>query len=170
MPNDTAYMSSSNNSTSRESTVAMPIPSGSTEATAQASAQASGVASNAFGIRDNQGVVPLSLPPEGTFESWEAVKKAANAHAGLAGYALVEGKGARRDPDNKFRWKRFLICKHGESHCLFNLPSTINWMRFELTEDSATQGPLYACRMNSSSKNHSPRPNEASQSVDPIQK
>jgi hypothetical protein len=83
MPNDTADMSSSNNSTSRESTVAMPIPSGSNEATAQASAQASGVASNAFGIRDNQGVVPLSLPPEGTFESWEAVKKAANAHAGL---------------------------------------------------------------------------------------
>jgi len=95
MPNDTADMSSSNNSTSRESTVAMPIPSGSNEfeATAQASAQASGVASNAFGIRDNQGVVPLSLPPEGTFESWEAVKKAANAHAGLAGYALVEEEG-----------------------------------------------------------------------------
>ena len=141
MPNDTADMSSSNNSTSRESTVAMPIPSGSTEATAQASAQASGVASNAFGIRDNQGVVPLSLLPEGTFESWEAVKKAANAHAGLAGYALVEGKGARRDPDNKFRWKRFLICKHGESHCLFNLPSTIN---HQLDEIRTYRGQCYS--------------------------
>src|SRR6266404_2586148 len=86
MPNDTADMSSSNNSTSRESTVAMPIPSGSNEfeATAQASAQASGVASNAFGIRDNQGVVPLSLPPEGTFESWEAVKKAAKCTRGVS--------------------------------------------------------------------------------------
>ena len=126
MPNDTANMSSSNNSTpspdSRESTVAMPILSGSNEVTAQASAQASGVASNAFGIRDNQGVVPLSLPPEGTFESWEAVKKAANAHAGLAGYAIVEGRGGRRDPDKKFRWKKFLICKHGDSHCREKIP------------------------------------------------
>ena len=27
-------------------------------------ARASGIASNAFPVRDNQGVVPLSLPPE----------------------------------------------------------------------------------------------------------
>ena len=38
-------------------------------AAAIASAQASGIASNAFGIRDNQGVILLSLPPEGTFKS-----------------------------------------------------------------------------------------------------
>ena len=32
-------------------------------------AQASGIALNTFGIRDNQGVMLLSLSPEGTFES-----------------------------------------------------------------------------------------------------
>jgi FAR1 DNA-binding domain len=125
MPNNTADMSSSNNSTpspdGRESAVVIPITPGS-HAAAQASAQASGVASNAFAVRDNQGIVPLSLPPEGTFESWEAAKEAANRHAGLAGYAVVEGRGGRRDPDKKFRWKRFLICKHGDSHCHDKIP------------------------------------------------
>ena len=59
-------MSSSNNSTpSADGREAAPD----SLASALESARASGVASNAFGIRDNQGVILLSLPPEGTFES-----------------------------------------------------------------------------------------------------
>lgn len=65
-------------------------------------AQTTGIASNAWGIRDNQGVAPLSLPPEGIFESWQAVKDAVNKHAALAGYAIIEGRVVRECPKRVF--------------------------------------------------------------------
>ena len=49
-----------------------------------AAARSSGIASNAFPARDNHGVVPLSLPPEGFFPSYEILKDAAGKHAKLA--------------------------------------------------------------------------------------
>jgi hypothetical protein len=52
-------------------------------------ARASGIASNAFPARDNQGVVPLSLPPEGFFPSYEILKDAACKHAKLAGWVYL---------------------------------------------------------------------------------
>ena len=64
-----------------------------------AQAKASGLASNAFGVRDNQGVIPLSLPPEGSWDSWVDLREAACKHAELAGYCLVEGRGAGRRKD-----------------------------------------------------------------------
>jgi hypothetical protein len=57
-----------------------------------AAACSSGIASNAFLARDNQGVVPLSLPPEGFFPSYESLKDAAYKHAKPAGWA---GKGSK---------------------------------------------------------------------------
>ena len=79
-------------------------------ATGFTTALASGLASNAFGSPDSHGVVPLSPPPPGVFESWEALKDSAQQHAKLAGYALVQGKGSEKRNN---RWIRFLICKHG---------------------------------------------------------
>ncbi len=83
---------------------------------ARAQAEASGLASNAFGIRDNQGVIPLSLPPEGSWDSWAALREAACKHAELARYCLVKGRGARRRKDKGNRWTKFLSCKHSRPY------------------------------------------------------
>ena len=53
-------------------------------ATATTTARASGVASNAFGVHNNQGIVLLSLPPKKSFPSFERLKSAACKHAKLA--------------------------------------------------------------------------------------
>jgi hypothetical protein len=94
---------------------AASIPLEAAESAERTAARASGVASNAFGVRDSQGIVPLSLPPEASYSSFKAAQDAANAYAGLAGYAIVEGKGRWADPRKKGRERRFLICKHGDS-------------------------------------------------------
>ncbi|KAN0073408.1 hypothetical protein V8E54_008628 [Elaphomyces granulatus] len=84
--------------------------------TALASAQKSGLASNAFGIRDAHGITPLSLPPEGEWESLEMLMSAAQTHARLAGYAVVQGPGGEKRAGNKGRWTKYLICKHTGSY------------------------------------------------------
>jgi hypothetical protein len=94
---------------------AASIPLEAAESAERTAARVSGVASNAFGVRDSQGIVPLSLPPEASYSSFKAAQDAANAYAGLAGYAIVEGKGRWADPRKKGRERRFLICKHGDS-------------------------------------------------------
>lgn len=93
----------------------MPDPAGpEAAATAEynaylAAARASGIASNAFPGRDNQGVVPLSLPPEGSFLTLEALKSSACKHAELAGYCLVWGEGGGKRADKGNRYIKFLI-------------------------------------------------------------
>jgi hypothetical protein len=52
-------------------------------------------------------VQPLSLPPEGEFDSYEAVYAFAQAHAKSALYAFVVGKADRR----KGRVLRYLNCQ-----------------------------------------------------------
>lgn len=94
-------MSPSNNSTPRAAggaaATAVPIAPEAPQATPDvyaatlASAQASGLASNAFGVRDSRGIVPMSLPPEGEWDSLQTLISVAQEHASLAGYAVVEG-------------------------------------------------------------------------------
>jgi hypothetical protein len=74
-----------------------------------AAAHASGMASNAFPTRDNQGILPLSLPPEGFFPSFEDLKSAACKHARLAGWCIVIGKGSKVQHGRKIK---YLVCKH----------------------------------------------------------
>jgi hypothetical protein len=61
-------------------------------------------------------VEPLSLPPEGEWPTLAALIEAAQEHARLAGYAIVEGPGGERRMDKGGRWKKYLICKHGGKH------------------------------------------------------
>lgn len=74
-----------------------------------AAARASGIASNAFPTRDNEGILPLSLPPEGFFPSFESLKSAACKHARLAGWCIVIGKGSKVQNGRKIK---YLVCKH----------------------------------------------------------
>jgi len=78
-----------------------------------AAARSSGIASNAFPARDNHGVVPLSLPPEGFFPSYESLKNAACKYAKLAGWAIVEGKGSKWVCGKRVK---YLTCKHAYKH------------------------------------------------------
>ncbi|KAN0071684.1 hypothetical protein V8E54_010280 [Elaphomyces granulatus] len=71
-----------------------------------------GPTSNALGIRDARGITPLSLPPEGEWESLEMLMSAAQAHARLAGYAVVQGPGGEKRAKKGGRWTKYLICKH----------------------------------------------------------
>jgi FAR1 DNA-binding domain len=78
-----------------------------------AAARASGIASNAFPTRDNQGILPLSLPPEGFFPLFKSLKSAACKHAKLAGWCIVIGKGSEM---RKGRQIKYLVCKHACGH------------------------------------------------------
>jgi hypothetical protein len=78
-----------------------------------AAARASGIASNAFPARNNQSVVPLSLPAEGFFPSYESLKGAACKHAKLAGWVIVEGKGSKWVSGKRVK---YLTCKHAYKH------------------------------------------------------
>jgi len=79
---------------------------------ALSAATALGIASNAFPTYDAHGVTPLSLPPEGFFNSYTSLKEAACRHAKLARYALIEGKGSKKVGGKAVR---FLQCvKHSE--------------------------------------------------------
>jgi hypothetical protein len=49
------------------------------------------LSSDAFGVRNARGVIPLSLPSEGEWDTLPALIAAAQEHAKLAGYAVVEG-------------------------------------------------------------------------------
>ena len=55
-----------------------------TATTTTATACTSGITSNAFGVRDNQGIVLLSLPPEGLFSLFDILRSAACKHTELA--------------------------------------------------------------------------------------
>ena len=79
-------------------------------------ALAPGLASSAFGIRDTRGIEPLSLPPEGEWETLEALIDAAQAYAKLAGYAVVEGGGGERRFEKGGRWTKYLVCRHSRKH------------------------------------------------------
>ncbi|RKF78269.1 hypothetical protein GcM1_212010, partial [Golovinomyces cichoracearum] len=61
-----------------------------------AAALATGIASNAFEVPENEGVEPLSLPAEGNYPTFEAAKDAANHHAMLAGANTLTGIPASR--------------------------------------------------------------------------
>jgi hypothetical protein len=74
-----------------------------------AAIHASGLASQAFKPRETHGVIPLSLPPEGSFPSFESLKEAAQNHAKLAGWAIVTGPGGEI---RNGRHIKFLNCKH----------------------------------------------------------
>ena len=76
-----------------------------------AAALATGVASNAFGVRDNEGVEPLSLPAEGNYPTFEAAKEAANHHAMLAGYAMTQGGRTYKGPWKGNRARKWAVCK-----------------------------------------------------------
>jgi hypothetical protein len=54
----------------------------------------------------------LSLPPEGVFDSFEALESVCQAHAKSAGYAFTTHKSERR----KGRWIKTLICKRGREY------------------------------------------------------
>ena len=84
-------------------------------ATFTTTALAFGLASNAFRDPEHD-IIPLSLPEEGVFESWDALLSASQHHARLAGYALVQGPGSERRKDKGNRWIRFLICKHSRAY------------------------------------------------------
>lgn len=84
-------------------------------AAADAAALATGVASNAFGVLDNEGVEPLSLPLEGNYPSFEAARDAANQHAMLAGYAMTTGAHTYKDPRKGHRARKWVVCKHNDS-------------------------------------------------------
>ena len=74
-----------------------------TVAAAFASALASGVASNAFGVRDNGGV---ELSPEGVFTTFQGALESANMYARLAGYAMVDGGHKYKDLRKKYRKRK----------------------------------------------------------------
>jgi hypothetical protein len=78
-----------------------------------AAARASGIASNAFPTRDNQGILPLSLPPEGFFPSFDSLKSAACKHAKLAGWCIVIGRGSKVKNGRNIK---YLVCKHAYEH------------------------------------------------------
>ena len=52
--------------------------------TTTATARALGVALNAFGVHNNQGIILLSLSPKESFPSFERLKSAAYKHTKLA--------------------------------------------------------------------------------------
>lgn len=112
-------MSAFNNSTpstdSNVAAAAIPIASH-TEEAVPTSVQTSSLASNTFGVRDAHLVAPLSLPPEGEWESLEALMSAAQAHARLAGYAVVQGPGGEKRARKGGRWTKYLICKHAGNY------------------------------------------------------
>jgi hypothetical protein len=85
-------------------------------AAVQAPALAPGLASAAFGIRDTRGVVPLSLPPEGEWESLSAVVDAAQEYAKLAGYAVNQGLGGEKRHTKGGRWTEYLVCVHSKDY------------------------------------------------------
>lgn len=74
-----------------------------------AAVRASGVASNAFQVRNNHGVLPLSLPAEGDFNTFEELQQHAQDYCKLAGWAITQGKGSEK---RQGRHIKFLICKH----------------------------------------------------------
>jgi hypothetical protein len=76
-------------------------------------ALSSDLASSAFGIRNTRGVIPLSLPSEGEWDTLPALIAAAQEHAKLAGYAVVEGPQGQKKKEKGGRWTKFLICSHG---------------------------------------------------------
>ena len=77
-----------------------------------ASAQTSSLASNLFGIRDTRGITPLSLPPEGEWDSLETLLSVAQEYARLAGYAVIQGPRGERRANKGGRWTKYLIYKH----------------------------------------------------------
>ena len=46
----------------------------------------------------------------------EILRSAAQTHARLAGYAVVQGPGGEKRAGNKGRWTKYLICKHTGSY------------------------------------------------------
>jgi hypothetical protein len=72
--------------------------------------------SSAFGVRDCHGIEPLSLPPEGDFDTLEDLLDTAQTHARLAGYAVVEGPKGQKNTSKGGRWTKFLICRHSKRH------------------------------------------------------
>jgi hypothetical protein len=67
------------------------------------------VASNAFLPYNHDGVIPLSLPPEDDFETFEDLQVAVQQHCKLAGWSTTQGKGSER---RQGRYIKYLICKH----------------------------------------------------------
>jgi hypothetical protein len=106
----------------RQPTAAIPTAPTTAEAAAdfgaavQAPALAPGLVSAAFGIRDTRGVVPLSLPPEGEWESLSAVVDAAQEYAKLAGYAVNQGPGGEKRHTKGGRWTKYLIYVHSKDY------------------------------------------------------
>jgi hypothetical protein len=72
--------------------------------------------SSAFGVRDCHGIEPLSLPPEGDFDTLEDLLDTAQTHARLAGYAVVEGPKGQKNTSKGGRWTKFLICRHSKRY------------------------------------------------------
>ena len=87
--------------------------------TAIEAARVSGVASNAFRVRDSQGIVLLSLPPEQSFSSMNKFVSTAKRNTELAEYCLVIGKRSKK---KGIRTIFFLACKH---YCLTDSRSNI---------------------------------------------
>jgi hypothetical protein len=87
-----------------------------TTASALGPVLAPGLASSVFGFRDTRGIEPLSLPPEGEWETLEALIDAAQEYTKLAGYAVVEGGGGERRHDKGGRWTKYLVYRHSRKH------------------------------------------------------
>ena len=57
-------------------------------------------------------IIPLSLPPEGVFHSFDQLLDTCQQHARLAGYAFITAKSEKRNG----RVIKTLICKKGRKY------------------------------------------------------